>query len=115
MYAGIYASLILPLPIEFSILTLSAVLFLSAAVRSLKLILLGVDYSDRLFTTIGVNIFIAIALGLYLGIKHRWLATAAAGILAFGWLLVWAINYETLWSSSSPISDGASGRTGIKS
>jgi peptidoglycan/LPS O-acetylase OafA/YrhL len=105
MYAGIYASLILPLPllvwgwsrsdrrpIEFSILTLSAVLLLSAAVRSLKLILLGADYSDRLFTTIGVNIFIAIALGLYLGIKRRWLAAAAAGILAFGWLLVGAIN-----------------------
>jgi hypothetical protein len=58
-------------PIEFSILTLSAVLFLSAAVRGLKLILLGNDYSDRLFATIGINLLMALALGIYLGVKRR--------------------------------------------
>ena len=40
------------LPVQFSILTLSAVLYDSAAIRSLKLTLLGSDYSHRLFTTI---------------------------------------------------------------
>ena len=80
------------LPIEFSILTLSAFLFLSAGIRSLKLTVLGSDYSHRLFTTIAVNILVAIALGLYLGIRSRWIATLAAVILAVGWLLLGAIN-----------------------
>ncbi len=57
--------------IEFFILTLSAVLFLSAAVRSLKLPLLGTDYGNRLFRTIGVNLLIVIVLELHLGIKRR--------------------------------------------
>jgi hypothetical protein len=101
----IYASLILPLPllaivwsksnrkpIEFSILTLSAVLFLSVAVRGLKLIFLGNDYSNRLFTTIGVNMLVALVLGIYLAVKRRPFAALAAGILAFGWFLAWALN-----------------------
>jgi hypothetical protein len=101
----LYAFLILPLlllaiswtrsnrrPIEFSILTISAVLFLSAAVRGVKMILLGSDYSNRLFTTIGVNLLVALVLGIYLGVKHRPLAALAAGILALGWFLMWAIN-----------------------
>jgi len=73
-------------------LTLSAVLFLSAAVRSLKLALLGTDYSDRLFATIGVNLLAAIALAIFLGTKRRLFAAIAAAILAFGWLLMGAIN-----------------------
>jgi hypothetical protein len=101
----LYASLILPLPllviawsrsdsqpIELSILTLSTVLFLSALVRSLKLALLGTDYSSRLFTTIGINMLVAFILGVYLGVKRRWLAAVAAVILALGWLLMGAIN-----------------------
>jgi hypothetical protein len=101
----LYATLLLPLPllaiawsrtnrkpIEFSILTLSAALFVSAAVRGLKLILLGNDYSTRLFTTIGINLLMALALGIYLGVKRRPFAALAGGILAVGWLVVWAIN-----------------------
>jgi hypothetical protein len=102
---ALYASLILPLPllaiawsrisrkpIELSILTLSAVLFLSAAVRSLKLIFLGSDYSNRLFASIGVNMLLALVLGIYLGVKRRPIAAVAAGILALGWFLMLAIN-----------------------
>jgi hypothetical protein len=101
----IYAGLILPLPllavawissnrrpIEFLVLTLSAVLFLSAAIRSLKLILLGIDYSNRLFTTIEVNILVDIVLGLYLAIKRRWIAAIVGAILAAAWLIMGAIN-----------------------
>ncbi len=101
----IYAGLILPLPllaiawnrsdrrpIEYAFSTLSAVLFLSAAVRSLKLALLGTDYSDRLFATIGINLLAAITLSIYLGTKGRWFAAIAAAILAIGWLLMGAIN-----------------------
>ncbi|PYU24963.1 MAG: hypothetical protein DMG32_12875 [Acidobacteria bacterium] len=103
--ALIYAGLILPLPllavawissnrrpIELLVLTLSALLFLSGAVRSLKLILLGLDYSHRLFTTIGVNILVATVLGLYFAIRRRWIAAIAAAILAVAWLMAGAIN-----------------------
>jgi hypothetical protein len=101
----IYACLLFPLPLlaiawsksnrlpfEFSVLTLSGILFLSVTIRSLKLTLLGSDYSHRLFTTIGVNLLIAIILGIYLWVKERWPAAIAAIILAFGWFSVWLIN-----------------------
>ena len=79
-------------PIELSILTLSAVLLLTAFVRNLKLTFLGGDYSDRLYTTIGANLLVALGLGFYLAIKRRWLAAFAAIVLAFGWLVVGSIN-----------------------
>jgi hypothetical protein len=79
-------------PIELSVLALSALLFFSAAIRDLKLVLLGSDYSHRLFTTIEVNVLVAIVLGLYLGIKRRWIASIAAVILALGWFLAGVAN-----------------------
>jgi hypothetical protein len=79
-------------PTELSVLTLSAVLLNVAAIRVVKLTLLGADYSSRLYTTIAVNLIIAIILAITLGIKRRWIATAAALILAFAWLLVGAVN-----------------------
>ena len=79
-------------PVEFSILTLSAILLNSTAIRSVQLVLLGTDYSSRLSTTIGVNMLVTIVLGIYLGIKRRWIASAAALILAFAWLLVAAVS-----------------------
>lgn len=79
-------------PMEFSMLTLSATLLWSSSIHSVKLVLLGDDYSHRLFTTIEVNILVAIVLGLYLGIQRRWIAATAAVMLAVGWLFVGAIN-----------------------
>jgi hypothetical protein len=79
-------------PIEFSILTLSAVLQNLSAIRSVKLALLGGDYSFRLSATTEVNLLIAIVLGIYLGIKRRWIAAVAALTLAFAWLLVAVVN-----------------------
>jgi hypothetical protein len=79
-------------PLELSILTLSAVLLNLADVRSVKLALVGADYSSRLFATIEVNMLVAIVLGIYLGIMRRWIAAVAALILAFAWLLVAAVN-----------------------
>ena len=102
----IYACLILPLPLlaiawsrkarqpfEFSILTLSAVLFVAAGIRPMKLALLGTDYSNRLYITIGINLVLDAALGFYMAMKGRSIAAvAAAVILALGWLLAGAIN-----------------------
>ena len=67
-------------------------LFLSAFIRDVKLILLGNDYSQGLFTAIEVNVLVAVVLGLYLGIRRRWSASLAALLLAVGWLLMGAIN-----------------------
>jgi hypothetical protein len=57
-------------PIELSVLTLSAVLLNVAAIRDVKLALLGTDYSSRLYTTIAFNLVIAIVLAITLGIKR---------------------------------------------
>jgi hypothetical protein len=54
------------------------VLLFSATVRSLKLTLLGIDYSNRFFTTIGVNMLAALVLCIYLGVKRRAFAALAA-------------------------------------
>ena len=79
-------------PLELSILTLSAVLLTVSEVRAWKLALIVPDYSSRLGATIGTNILVALSLGIYLGIKRRWVATIAALILAYVWLMVLAIN-----------------------
>ena len=70
----------------------SALLLLTGFVRSLKLTFLGDDYSDRLYTTIGVNLFVAVGLGIYLGIKRRWLGAFAALVLAYAWYAVASIS-----------------------
>jgi hypothetical protein len=101
----IYACFILPLlllavewsksskqAIELSILTLSAVLFFGAYVRSAELILFGADYSNRLFITIVANMLVSIALGGYVGSKGRWIALVAGAMLAVGWLLMLGVN-----------------------
>jgi hypothetical protein len=79
-------------PIELSILTLSVVLYIAAFIRPLKIAFLGADYSNRLYSTIGVNMLVAILLGLYLGIKRKWIATIAAVALALAWLAVGSLN-----------------------
>jgi hypothetical protein len=78
--------------ISIVVLSFSAVLILSAGVRYLKFILLGEDYSNRLYTTIGVNMLVAIILALYLAITRRWLAALAAAMLALAWFWVCAVN-----------------------
>ena len=58
----------------------------------LRWIILGPDYSHRLFTTIEVNITLVTVAALYCGIKKRWLGAVASATLAFAWLWVGAIN-----------------------
>ena len=70
----------------------SACLLLSAVVRSLKVTLLGSDYSHRLYTTIEVNIVVAIVTAIYFGATKRWIAGLAAIILAAGWLYMGEVN-----------------------
>lgn len=79
-------------PIEFSALTLSAVLFCSAMIHSAKVVLLGRDYSNRLYGTIGTNLLVVVILGFYLGFTGRRAAAVAALILAVGWFLMAGIN-----------------------
>ena len=72
--------------------TLSAVLLLLAAVRDLKVWLLGPDYSDRLYVTIGINLLLAFVAVVYFGLLKRWIAVLAALILALDWLYMGAVN-----------------------
>jgi hypothetical protein len=67
-------------------------LYVAAFIRPLKLVLLGGDHSNRLYSTIGVNILVAVLLGLYLVIKLRGIAASVAVILALASLAVASIN-----------------------
>jgi hypothetical protein len=80
------------MPIEYSILTLSAILLNLAAIRGVTLPFLGTEIGSHLLATTGVNLLISIALGIYLGMIQRWIAAIAALILTVGWLLVAAEN-----------------------
>lgn len=72
--------------------TLSAVLLLLAVVRDLKWSLLGPDYSNRLYITIGVNMLLAVVATVYFSVRKRWIAALAALILALDWLYMGAVN-----------------------
>src|SRR6516225_3609664 len=61
--------------------TLSALLLLLAAVRDLKVWLLGPDYSHRLYVTIELNLLLAVVAAVYLTARKRWIAALAAVIL----------------------------------
>jgi hypothetical protein len=76
----------------FIVLALSAILLLASAVRDVKVTLLGPDWSNRLYMTIGINMLVAVILSLYLGITRRWVAAFAAIMLALDWLYLGAIN-----------------------
>lgn len=72
--------------------TVSALLLLLAVVRDLKVLLLGPDYTDRLYVTIEINLLGAIAAAIYFGVKQKWIALIAALILALDWGIMGAIN-----------------------
>jgi preprotein translocase subunit SecF len=78
--------------ITLIILTISSLLLISSSNRTAKWIVLGPDYSNRLFTTIGLNLLLAVGIGIYMVIKRRWDAGAAAIVLALAWFIVWSIN-----------------------
>lgn len=72
--------------------TLSAALLLVAVMRDVRVTLLGADYSDRLYTIIEINAWIAIVATVYSGVTKRWIAGLASLILAAGWIYMGAVN-----------------------
>jgi len=72
--------------------TFSVVLLLLAVQHDLRWILLGPDYSHRLYTTIEVNIVLLFVAAGYSVIRKRWIVASASAVLALAWLWVGAIN-----------------------
>jgi hypothetical protein len=102
---GIYASLLLPIVLlfvawrrnkrekaTFVLLLVSGILLLSATMRDIKWVLLGADYTNRLYVTIGLNMLLASVCGLYLAFTRRFLAALSAIVLVFGWLYMGVVN-----------------------
>jgi hypothetical protein len=102
---GIYATLVLPIVLlsvawrgnkrekaTFVLLLLSGILLLSSTVRDIKWVLLGGDYTNRLYVTIGLNMVISTMCGLYLVFTRRFLAALSAIVMVFGWLYLGVIN-----------------------
>jgi hypothetical protein len=71
---------------------LSLIFLLLIIQHDLRWILLGPDYSNRLYTTIEVNALLAAASAVYSGIRRGWIALAASTIAVLAWLWVGAIN-----------------------
>jgi hypothetical protein len=71
---------------------LSVIFLLLVIQHNLRWILLGPDYSNRLYLTIEANVLLAAASGIYSGIKRGWMAVAASVIVALAWLWIGAIN-----------------------
>lgn len=78
--------------IAFTLLALSGTLYLLSINPKLRWILLGPDYSDRLYGAIEVNLVLAVIVLIYLGIRKRWLTASVAGILALAWFWLGAVN-----------------------
>jgi hypothetical protein len=76
----------------FALLLVSGILLLSATVPDIKWVLLGRDYTNRLYVTIGLNMLLAAACGLYLAFTRRFLAALSAIVLVFGWLYMGVVN-----------------------
>jgi hypothetical protein len=78
--------------IDLTFLTVSSILLVSSVNHSVKWLLLGPDYSNRLFVTIGLNLLVAAGIGIHMAIKRRWIAVIVAIILALDWMAVASIN-----------------------
>src|ERR1700684_2473928 len=65
--------------------TLSALPLLLAIQRDLRWILLGPDYSLRLYTTIEVNVALVIVAAIYSGIIKGWIVAVATSMLGLAW------------------------------
>jgi len=73
-------------------MTVSALLLLLAAIRDLKVLLLGPDYTNRLYITIEVNLLVAIVATIYFGVKQKSMALIPGLILAVDTGIMGAIN-----------------------
>jgi hypothetical protein len=70
-----------------------SVIFLLLAIQcDFRLILLGPDYSNRLYLTIEANAVLAAASAVYSGIRRGWMALAASVFVSLAWLWVGALN-----------------------
>jgi hypothetical protein len=76
----------------FVLLLVSGILLLLATVRDIKWVLLGGDYTNRLYITIGLNMLLAAACGLYLAFTRRFLAALLAMVLVFAWLYMGVVS-----------------------
>jgi len=73
-------------------MSVSALLLLLAAIRDLKVLLLGPDYTNRLYITIEVNLLVAIVATIYFGVKQKSMALIPGLILAVDTGIMGAIN-----------------------
>jgi hypothetical protein len=78
--------------LTIALLFFSGVVLLAATVRDIKWVVLGGDYTNRLYVTIGLNMLVSILCGLYLAVTRRFLAALAGMMLGLAWLYLGAVN-----------------------
>ena len=78
------SSLIIPM-VAVAALALS----LSPEVRA---VLVGADYTRRLFVTIGVFAFLTAACAIYAMFRKLWIVAVASALVALGWMFMGVVN-----------------------
>ena len=78
--------------LSLGVLTLTAILLVLSVPPSLRTILLGADYSERLYFTIKLNLLLTFAAGLESAVRRRWIALTAAALLLLFWIYLAFVN-----------------------
>jgi hypothetical protein len=75
------------------IVPMAALIFLGLAlIPETKSVLVGADYTRRLFVTIDVFIALTAASVIYAAIRKQWLVAIASALVSLGWIYMAAIN-----------------------
>jgi len=74
------------------VLLVSALVLVAATSHKVRWVVLGADYSSRLYVAIGLNMLLTCACGLYLAFTRRFMGGVAGVMLALTWFWVGAVN-----------------------
>jgi hypothetical protein len=75
-----------------TVLLVSCGILIASVWHDARWVLLGPDYSRRLYSEIAVNLLLSLLCGLYLGIKKRFIGGVAGVMLSGAWLYLGAVN-----------------------
>ena len=74
------------------LLTLSGAFLVASSVPSAKHVLLGANYSNRLYSSLEINLALVLLIAGYLAFKRQWVALTGAAFLALDWLYLIVVN-----------------------
>ena len=75
------------------IVPLIAIVILALAlIHDIRWVILGPDYSRRLYTTIGIFIVLTLINAIYAAIRRAWTVAIASTVVSMAWFFVGVVN-----------------------